>query len=358
LGEHPQLVLLPQLKNKCCEINPFCNVYKTVIIIIMTSPRPVYQIDCQKTKKGKLFAGTKRRVCWHFGFADAQAIQNGRSGTDCRGAEHQIVMVWSLTSGKQLVLVDGHEVHWSKSSRMFDKFECEWTMASTGSKAKVMAHASTPLVKKEGFRQFDLLIDGVSFWDMPKMYELGIGDKAADPATPSRVVVTRPPSAISLRQVAPTPDMDDYSVMSDIHTVAMYSSQPHLSRFEDLQSPRPVSPSPSMPDLTDLQDPFAGSNSLFMSPPPHQSLKPAVTPSPTSVMVSINPFDVYATPRIHHSQPSPYHVQQHHRAATMALQQHQMQSPPGNPFLQYPYQQPLPHQQSPCAEQRTVYAGY
>ena len=82
-----------------------------------TTPDVVaYQIDCQTTKKGKMFAGTKRRICWKFGFSNSEATEQGFSGNDCRGEEHEVVFVWSLTSGKKFVLADGHEVHWSKSS--------------------------------------------------------------------------------------------------------------------------------------------------------------------------------------------------------------------------------------------------
>lgn len=39
---------------------------------------------------------------------------------------------------------------------------------------KVVAHASPPITATPGFRQYDLFIDGQSFFTMPKAYELGI----------------------------------------------------------------------------------------------------------------------------------------------------------------------------------------
>jgi hypothetical protein len=121
---------------------------------------------------------TKKRVQFRFGFSDPEAIASGMKGADCRGAEHEVVILWSLSSGKQVVLVDGLEVHFA-TARAMDKLQASWTMKG-GHQMQVVAHASTPIFNNTpGFRQFDLLIDGLSFWDMPKMYELGTNRGAA-----------------------------------------------------------------------------------------------------------------------------------------------------------------------------------
>jgi hypothetical protein len=135
----------------------------------------VYQVDRVTENKGKFVASTKRRVQWRFGFAHQQAMQAGKKGTDCRGAEHEVVLVWSLTSGKQLILADGQEVHWAKSN-VKDKMEVSWDMLNGNHKLQVIAHTSTStkfLSKKSGLGRFDLLIDGRSFSDMPKLFQLG-----------------------------------------------------------------------------------------------------------------------------------------------------------------------------------------
>jgi hypothetical protein len=147
-----------------------------------------YQIDCQTTKKGKMIAGTKRRICWKFGFSNRDAVRRGLSGTDCRGEEHEVVFVWSLTSGKKFVLADGHEVHWSKQSLFSETFDgawqCSWQSQMAGAKREltVVAHArkNNSSVADGGFRNFDLLIDGVSFSDMPQMFELGLTKTVED----------------------------------------------------------------------------------------------------------------------------------------------------------------------------------
>lgn len=126
----------------------------------------VYQVDCLMHSKGKRVAASKRRIRWRFGFSDTQSMSKGLSGIDCRGEEHEVVMVWSLTSGKQLILADGCEVHFA-SARLRDKFECSWTM-----KGNIEVKVVASLFASAG-RQFDLFLNGQSFWDMPKIFELG-----------------------------------------------------------------------------------------------------------------------------------------------------------------------------------------
>lgn len=139
---------------------------------------PVYQIDCSVAASGKRVAMTKRRVRFRFGFSNLEALEGGRSGTDCRGQEHEVTFVWSLTSGKRLVLADGNEVHFSMGPRTQGKFETGWTMRG-GHMMKLIAYAAAPIRARPGFRQFDLTIDGLSFFDMPRIYELGVNNQGA-----------------------------------------------------------------------------------------------------------------------------------------------------------------------------------
>lgn len=137
---------------------------------------PVYQVDFSTTSKGKRLAGTKRRVKFGFGFSNPDAIEKGFKGIHCRGEEHDVTLVWSLTSGKRVVTADGEEVHFSVGKRSDLQFECSWTMKGNHV-MKLVAHASGITVNKtEGFRQFDLFLDGMSYFDMPKIYELGVVD--------------------------------------------------------------------------------------------------------------------------------------------------------------------------------------
>ena len=101
-----------------------------------------------------------------------QALQDGLVGMECRGEEHDITFIWSLTSGKRLILADGHEVHYSLNRE--SSFEFSWTMRGNHV-LKVIGHAFQP-TGNPGYtpRQYDLLVDGQSFFHMPKVYELGV----------------------------------------------------------------------------------------------------------------------------------------------------------------------------------------
>lgn len=132
---------------------------------------PVYQIDFTAVASGKRIASSKRRVRWRFGFANADALAAGQTGTDCRGEEHDVTIVWSITSGKRLVLMDGKETHFSSSRN--NLFEFSWTMKGNHV-LKIAAHAQPPMSAAPGFRQYDFFVDGQSFFTFPKVFRLGL----------------------------------------------------------------------------------------------------------------------------------------------------------------------------------------
>jgi len=142
----------------------------------MAARPQVYQIDFTAVASGKRIASTKRRVRWRFGFANPEALANGETGTACRGEEHDVTIVWSITSGKRLVLADGQEVHYSNSRS--NLFEFSWTMKGNHV-LKIVAHASPPIQANPGFRQYDFFVDGQSFFTFPKVFRLGLA--ANDP---------------------------------------------------------------------------------------------------------------------------------------------------------------------------------
>jgi hypothetical protein len=120
-----------------------------------------------------------------FGFANPEALANGETGTSCRGEEHDVTIVWSITSGKRLVLADGQEVQYSNSRS--NVFDFSWTMKGNHV-LKIVAHASPPISATPGFRQYDFFVDGQSFFTFPKVYRLGLAPN--DP----RAVAHSPPS--------------------------------------------------------------------------------------------------------------------------------------------------------------------
>jgi hypothetical protein len=106
-----------------------------------------------------------------FGFANPAALAAGETGVNCRGEEHDVTFVWSLTSGKRMVLADGQEVHFSNSRS--NLFEFSWTMKGNNV-LKIVAHASPPLSPTPGFRQYDFFINGQSFFTFPKVFRIGM----------------------------------------------------------------------------------------------------------------------------------------------------------------------------------------
>jgi hypothetical protein len=110
-----------------------------------------------------------------FGFANTEALDSGETGTACRGEEHDVTLVWSVTSGKRLILADGHEVHYSNIRGQ--QFEFSWTMKGNHV-LKVIAYAAPPINPIPNFRQYDFFVDGQSFFTMPKVYRLGLNGSA------------------------------------------------------------------------------------------------------------------------------------------------------------------------------------
>lgn len=160
---------------------------------------PVYQIDFTAVDAGKRIASTKRRIRWRFGFTNQDALAAGETGTACRGEEHDITLIWSLTSGKRLVLADGQEVHYSNSRSQI--FDFSWTMRGNHV-LKVVAHGTTPMNAHPTFRQYDFYVDGMSFFSMPKVYRLGLTDTAP----------IQEPGTLALAQSSRRGNYSNYSV--------------------------------------------------------------------------------------------------------------------------------------------------
>ena len=117
-------------------------------------------------------AATKRRIRFRFGFSDKAALQAGETGPACRGEEHEVMLVWSLVSGKKIVTMDEQVLHSSCGGKLTqNRFEASWSLGYHT--VKIIAHAAPPVRNVPGLRQFDLLLDGLSFFDFVKLFELG-----------------------------------------------------------------------------------------------------------------------------------------------------------------------------------------
>mmetsp|Transcript_22343 Transcript_22343/g.33901 ORF Transcript_22343/g.33901 Transcript_22343/m.33901 type:complete len:232 (+) Transcript_22343:42-737(+) len=140
---------------------------------VLRAQSPVYVIDFSSQAAGKRVATSKRRVRWRWGYTNQDALKHGQTGNNCRGEEHDITLVWSVTSGKRQILMDGQEVHFIASRTNI----VDYSWSTKGNHViQVLAHASPPMSSGQiqpNFRQYDLFIDGQSFFTMPKVYELG-----------------------------------------------------------------------------------------------------------------------------------------------------------------------------------------
>lgn len=134
---------------------------------------PPYQINYRAKRAGKHISASKRRITFQFGFSSASAISAGRTEVDCRGEEHEVVLIWSHITGKRQLFMDGREVHMSKAARGNTKFEYSWQIPGNHV-LKMLANGTPPMGENGMYRkQFDLELDGMSFFEFAKIYELG-----------------------------------------------------------------------------------------------------------------------------------------------------------------------------------------
>lgn len=73
--------------------------------------------------------------------------------------------------------MDGREVHFS--TNRIGLLDFSWTMKGNHV-LKIVCHAAPPVQATPGFRQYDMFIDGQSFFNMPKVFELGVKGASAD----------------------------------------------------------------------------------------------------------------------------------------------------------------------------------
>lgn len=138
------------------------------------SVNPPYQINYRAKRAGKRISATKRRVTFQFGFSSPSAIASGREGLQCRGEEHEVVLVWSHVTGKRQLFMDGREIHMSKAARGNTRFEYSWGIQG-GHVMRIVANGTPPNGRERAMnqRQFDMELDGMSFFEFCKIFELG-----------------------------------------------------------------------------------------------------------------------------------------------------------------------------------------
>lgn len=110
-------------------------------------------------------------LCRRYGFPNQAAIDAGETGTKCRGEEHDVTLVWSVTSGKRMIMSNGRQllVDTSKTTVI----EHSWTDIR-GNNIRLKAHSTAPMSSASESRQYDLFINGKSYFTLPRSYEIGL----------------------------------------------------------------------------------------------------------------------------------------------------------------------------------------
>mmetsp|Transcript_1110 Transcript_1110/g.1505 ORF Transcript_1110/g.1505 Transcript_1110/m.1505 type:complete len:521 (-) Transcript_1110:153-1715(-) len=176
-----------------------------------------YQVDFTAESKGRHLDSTKRKITWKFGFAHPPSVfphlydkdenyigetNNGtpsnddahhKKGAECRGREHEIILVWSILTNKAHIYVNSQEIFRLDSPHedyinlnpFHGSFRRGFNLPNSKYNGKhridIRCYARTPIGAKNmivddvggKFRQYELTIDGLSFFSMPAMYELG-----------------------------------------------------------------------------------------------------------------------------------------------------------------------------------------
>ena len=148
-----------------------------------------YQIDHSVQNTAKTIGFSKKRIIFKFGFADPRAIYDERkTGPECRGSEHEVILLWSLKSGKRQLFVNGKEIHYSISQKNGWTNDTSWqhvfplqdkvSTSSQQQRYKVQfitqpANSKQDSSSYETIHPFDLKINNLSYFSFNPIYQLG-----------------------------------------------------------------------------------------------------------------------------------------------------------------------------------------
>lgn len=114
-----------------------------------------------------------------FGLTKPEAILSRK---DCRGEEHEVELVWSTKKKKAKLFWNKRNVSNLWRQQGIDNAEFSWTTHS-GEELHIV---SQPIIKSQAMIEYDLLVDGVSFFDLPKARDMGktLVDQMEDQRSP------------------------------------------------------------------------------------------------------------------------------------------------------------------------------
>jgi len=252
----------------------------------------LYQIDFIASTKGKRLSVTKRHISFRFGFADVNAISNGARGMNCRGEEHEVTLTWSLTSGKRTVKFNNTEVHFSTGKREM-KFDCSFPIQGNHI-IKLVAHAAPAVISPTNrFRQFELFHDGLSFFDMPQIFELGgTGQDAVGNENNAYMQGTYGyPSNVPVLKNLVQNNAHQYSTSDANFVEGIPANTEQLSRHAVGTAIHPYEAAFTNEQTLTAPNSFEYGSQSFTQPPPTQPPNYAMD---TSLYTSITPVNEYA----------------------------------------------------------------
>ena len=165
-----------------------------------------YQIEFQVQNQGKQISSTKRIIHFRFGYADIPSMLKGKTGSDCRGEEHNIVVTWSITGWKKSIMMDDREVHYvagkhgATEARRADMLEAVWKLSDHVYELKCYAYkpaTGSPEKRNPRWKQNSLVIDGTSFFELPQIFDLGLKGLMTVISAPPSLIHSTDPSSIS-----------------------------------------------------------------------------------------------------------------------------------------------------------------
>jgi hypothetical protein len=146
-----------------------------------------YQVDFTLKNASKTFGFSKKRISFKFGVASEQAMAQGLTGAHCRGSEHEIIFVWSLNNGKRQILADGKDVHFSESGQngwtTDQVFQHHFQLQVPNLDTALRCHLITQPANRDmpNIRPFDLRVNGISYFQMSKIFQLGTAGMISRP---------------------------------------------------------------------------------------------------------------------------------------------------------------------------------
>ena len=104
-----------------------------------------------------------------------------------RGFEQEIELIWSIKSGKAKVMSNGKDISYKFPSfrhsnpALHEMIDCKWEDEGLGVTMQILVHAEESLGN-----QYELLVDGKSFFGLPTRQDLGLDQVTETPETHKR----------------------------------------------------------------------------------------------------------------------------------------------------------------------------